>query len=74
MLGNVRTVRSFAAELREVARFAEDVATSYGLGKRKAVAYGWFSGGINFCAYCAVTLVLWYGGVLVQVREPLEEP
>lgn len=69
VIGNLRTVRSFGKEPFETARYAERVGSAYGMGARKAYAYGMFSGGMGFLAYGAVTVVLWYGGSLVIKGE-----
>ena len=65
VLGNIRTVRSFAKEASELHRYAISIDESFSHGKRRAFAYGAFAGGIGLFAYSAVVLVLWYGGSLV---------
>jgi ATP-binding cassette subfamily B protein len=69
VLGNVRTVRSFAKEKSELHRYATSIDESYRHGSRRAFAYGAFSGGIGLFAYSAVALVLWYGGSLVITQS-----
>ncbi len=61
----LRTVRSFSQEPREVARYEEAVDTSYRLAARRAFAMGTFNGIASFSGYCAVALVVWWGGHLV---------
>ncbi len=65
-LGNIRTVRSFAREEQEVARYDARVEEAFGLGRKLAVTYGAFQGAMGFGAYAAIALVLWYGGGLVM--------
>lgn len=66
--GNVRTVRSFAQESREVKKYRIRVRESYRQGRRRAWAYGFFLGGIGLLSYLSVALVLWVGGRMV-IRE-----
>jgi len=61
-LSNIRTVRAFAREEQEVARYGARVQETYTLGSRLAVAYGAFQGAGGFAVYSAIALVLWYGG------------
>ena len=63
---NIRTVRSFAREDHETARFGERVQEVFRLGRRLAAAYGAFQGAAGFAGYAALALVLWYGGTLVM--------
>ncbi|MES2642756.1 MAG: ABC transporter transmembrane domain-containing protein [Myxococcota bacterium] len=65
-LGNIRTVRSFAREEQEVARYAVKVDESFDLGRTLALTYGAFQGAMGFAAYAAIAVVLWYGGGLVM--------
>ena len=62
VFGAIRTVRSFAAEEREMQRYAASIDTSYEAGAKRSWAYGAFAGGIGLAAYSAVTVVLWVGG------------
>jgi ABC transporter fused permease/ATP-binding protein len=64
-LGNIRTVRSFAREPQEVARYGARVQQAFERGRTLAVTYGIFQGAGGFAAYGAIALVLWYGGTLV---------
>ena len=66
---NIRTVRSFAQEEHEVARYGEKVDEAFARGRRLAITYGLFQGFGGFAAYAAVALVLWYGGRLVIAGE-----
>lgn len=64
-IGSIRTVRAFAREDQESARYAARVQDAFDMGRRLAVAYGTFQGAAGFAMYVAIALVLWYGGGLV---------
>ncbi|MGK3995835.1 ABC transporter ATP-binding protein [Sorangium sp. So ce1024] len=64
-LSGLRTVRAFAAEKREAARYAGRVAESFELARSRIRASSTFLGVANFAGYSAAALVLWYGGHLV---------
>ncbi|MFM7204812.1 MAG: ABC transporter ATP-binding protein [Myxococcota bacterium] len=68
-MSGIRTVRSFARERGEVARYAEAVEKSYKLALKRTSAAGWFGAVISFAGYAAMALVLWYGGRLVMSNE-----
>ncbi|MCB9672229.1 MAG: ATP-binding cassette domain-containing protein [Alphaproteobacteria bacterium] len=61
----VRTVRAFAREKGEVARYREAVDRSYALAAKRALAMGVFNGFIGFAGYGSIAAVVWYGGRLV---------
>ena len=61
-LSSVRTVRAFAREDEETARYGEAVHRSYRLAAKRALAYGGFNGTAAFAGYAALALVLWQGG------------
>lgn len=65
-IGGVRTVRAFAQEEAEVARYSEAVDRSYLLAAKRALALGVFNGFITFSGYGIVAVVVWYGGTLVR--------
>ena len=65
----IRTVRSFANEPREADRYDGAVDESFGLGRKKALAYGAFGSLIGTTGQFAVVGVLWYGGALVIAGE-----
>jgi ATP-binding cassette subfamily B protein len=65
-LSNIRTVRSFAREDQEIARYGTQIQAAFALGRRLAVTYGTFQGFTALAGYGAITLVLWYGGNLVM--------
>ncbi|AUX30341.1 MULTISPECIES: ABC transporter ATP-binding protein [Sorangium] len=64
-LSGIRTVRAFAAEQHEAARYSGRVAESFDLARKRIRASGSFMGVVTFAGYSAAALVLWYGGHLV---------
>jgi len=64
-IGGMRTVRSFAAEAAEVARYGRAVERSFTLARSRAVTGAVFVGAASFGAFMAAAAVLWYGGHLV---------
>ncbi len=64
-LSGIRTVRSFAAEQIEVARYAAAVTGSFDLARTRAMMASTFIGVASFAAYAAIAAVLWRGGRLV---------
>ncbi|WP_437302856.1 ABC transporter ATP-binding protein [Sorangium sp. So ce388] len=64
-LSGIRTVRAFAAEEQELARYAGQVTESFERARARVRASGAFSGVVTFAGYAATALVLWYGGRLV---------
>ena len=70
-LSGIRTVRAFAREATESARYGEAVGTSFELARTRARASSVFQGVVGFAAYGAIAAVLWYGGVLV-LRDQLK--
>jgi len=69
VFSSVRTVRSFAGEARESARYVGAIDKSFRMGAQRAVAYGAFGGIIGTVGQYAVVLVLWYGGTLTLRGE-----
>jgi ATP-binding cassette subfamily B protein len=65
-LSGIRTVRSFAAEQLEVARYAAAVTGSFNLARTRAMMASTFIGVASFAAYAAIAAVLWRGGRLVS--------
>lgn len=62
---NVRTVRSFAQEKKEISRYSEAVNKTLEEGMKKALAYGSWGGGIGLLMYSAMLGVLYFGGRMV---------
>jgi ABC transporter fused permease/ATP-binding protein len=67
-LSGIRTVRAFASEKVESARYAFSVDQSFALARKRISAAAAFMGVASFAAYGAAALVLWYGGHLVVRR------
>ncbi|HYI01436.1 MAG TPA: ABC transporter transmembrane domain-containing protein [Hyalangium sp.] len=64
-LSGVRTVRSFAAEKSEVARYRGAVEKAFELARHRARQSSTFMGVASFGGFAAAAAVLWYGGRLV---------
>ncbi|APR79288.1 Lipid A export ATP-binding/permease protein MsbA [Minicystis rosea] len=64
-LAGIRTVRAFAAEPREAARYESAVMASFGLARARTIIASTFMGVAAFASGLATAAVLWYGGHLV---------
>ncbi len=64
-LSGIRTVRSFAAERHEVARYASATERAYEIARHRARQSSFFLAGASSAGYLASAVVLWYGGRLV---------
>lgn len=64
-LSGIRTVRAFARERQEEARYDAAVEESFQLARTRARIGAIFGGSATFFGYGAIALVLWYGGVLL---------
>ena len=64
-IAGIRTVRSFAREPQEQARYDGAVEESFQLARRRAQLGAGFSGAMSFLAYGSIAVVLWYGAELV---------
>jgi ABC-type multidrug transport system fused ATPase/permease subunit len=60
-LSSIRTVRSFAKERHEQARYASSIGASYDLGRKRAAAFGAFIGLTSGVVQFALVVVLWFG-------------
>ena len=60
-IAGIRTVRAFAREEAEQARYSAAVQESYRLARYRAKIIAIFRGVMGFGSYGAVALVLWYG-------------
>jgi len=65
-LSGIRTVRSFAREDQEQARYGGEIDETFALAKKRARLGAVFGGGSSFAGYSAIAVVLWYGGVLLS--------
>ena len=68
-IGGIRTVRAFAREGAEQARYGAAVDRSFELARERARYASVFSGTASFGAYAAIAVVLWYGGLLLADGE-----
>lgn len=68
-IGGLRTVRAFAAEEKESARYQSAVERSFEFARKRIVAGGTFMAVASFSAYASAVLVFWYGGRLVARGE-----
>ncbi len=64
-LAGIRTVRAFAAEPAEVARYSSAMRRSFDLAKKRIRQGSTFMGVAMFLGFCAMTVVIWYGTRLV---------
>jgi ATP-binding cassette subfamily B protein len=64
-LSGVRTVRSFAAEKSEVARYRSAVEKSFELARKRIRQSSTFMAVASFSGFSAAAAVFWYGGRLV---------
>lgn len=68
-LSAIRTVRAFAAEEAESARYAAEVDHAYRLARTRVGAAAIFMGAASAGVYAAIAVVLGYGGLLVAAGE-----
>ncbi|MHC4830442.1 MAG: ABC transporter transmembrane domain-containing protein, partial [Planctomycetota bacterium] len=64
-IAGIRTVRAFAREAHEEARYAERVTRVFDLARKNASLHAVFTGLFTLGGYAAIVLVLWYGGRLL---------
>jgi len=64
-IAGIRTVRAFARESQEDARYTAAVGESFRLARIRARLYAGFSGMITFLGFSAIGGVLWLGGRMV---------
>ena len=65
-VGGIRTVRSFARELYENARYDEEIERSFDHAKKRATLGAFFGGGISFLGYATIAVILWFGSSMVM--------
>jgi ABC transporter fused permease/ATP-binding protein len=68
-LAGIRTVRSFAAEKKEVARYGAAIDGSLALAFRRILLSSTFFGFASFFAFAAGAFVFWYGARMVAHGE-----
>ncbi len=64
-IAGIRTVRAFAREGAETARYRQRVETVFELARKRARIGALFGGGMSFGFGGAVAVVLWFGGTLL---------
>ena len=64
-MGNIRTVKGFAQEDREIALYQEKAQVVYDYGMKEAYASGFFFGGAGLSGNIIILTILYYGGTLV---------
>mmetsp|Transcript_209 Transcript_209/g.278 ORF Transcript_209/g.278 Transcript_209/m.278 type:complete len:731 (+) Transcript_209:346-2538(+) len=69
VIGNVRTVRQFAAEPMEVAKYNARIDTAYRKACQVGLTSAWFDGTVHLAANFSLVAVLGYGGSLVMSHE-----
>ncbi len=65
-LAGVRTVRAFARERHEEARYGTAVMRAFDLAKKRAWLGATFQGAVSFAGYGSIAAVLWYGGRMLS--------
>ena len=65
-LAGVRTVRAFARERHEEARYGTAVMRAFELARRRAWLGATFQGAVSFAGYGSIAAVLWYGGRMLS--------
>jgi ABC transporter fused permease/ATP-binding protein len=65
-LSGIRTVRAYAREVEEGARYSDKIELAFGLARTRARLGATFHGVMSFAGYGAIVGVLWYGGRLVN--------
>ncbi|KAJ3206271.1 ATP-binding cassette permease mdl1 [Dinochytrium kinnereticum] len=68
-VGNMRTVRSFSRESRELERYSDRVRDVYNVSIKEGLATGLFFGGMGLSGNIVMLAILWYGGSMVQVQS-----
>lgn len=68
-VGGIRTVRSFAREDHERARYDVEVERSFAHARRRATLGALFGGGISFLGYATIAVILWVGSAMVIEGE-----
>ena len=69
VLSNIKTVRAFASEDRELSRFIQYNETSSSLNQTRDLHIGAFQGITNTSIGCMILLILYNGGKMVQSQR-----
>lgn len=68
-IGNIRIIKSFATEKKEINQFFSSLNLLYKTGKKKVILYGCFLFFSVLLANGAILGVLWCGGTMVMNKE-----
>eukprot|EP00039_Didymoeca_costata_P007746 m.103403 g.103403 ORF g.103403 m.103403 type:complete len:746 (-) comp13809_c0_seq1:124-2361(-) len=69
VISNIRTVRQFAGEPLEVAKYNTRMDTAYRRACQVGLSTAWFEGSVAFAANMSLVAVLGYGGSLVLQHD-----
>merc|ERR1711939_463400 len=64
-LSNIRTVRSYVMEEKEISHYADKINISYLIIKRRAWIAGGLSSITNLAGDSCILVAMWYGGQLI---------
>ena len=67
-IAGIRTVRSFAREAQERARYGVAVEESFSLAKTRSLYGALFGGAMSFLSYSAIAVVIWFGSDMVMAE------
>ncbi len=67
-IAGIRTVRSFAREAQERARYGVAVEESFSLAKTRSLYGALFGGAMSFLSYSAIAVVIWFGSDMVMAQ------
>ena len=68
-LSNIRTVRSYVMEEKEIANYADRINVSFLIIKRRAWISGTLAAVTNLCGDSCILVAMWYGGQLIFQNE-----
>ena len=65
LFGNIRVVKSFSTERKEIKKYSEKINHSYNLAYKNCFIHGFFTLLLSLCGYLAILFVLGIGGLQV---------
>ena len=68
-MGNMRVVRSFSTEKKEMKQYGDQLAKAYEVGRKRAILGALFGGVAILLGNCVILSILYYGGSLVISGE-----
>ncbi len=68
-IAGIRTVRSFAREGAEAARYSDRIWESFGVSRKRIRVVAVFLGTMTLAAFGSVSAVLWFGGRMVMAGD-----